>query len=40
MRALNLMLLASLVSLSTDPASALKVDTKDAAGKTVPKEVY
>ena len=40
MRALNLMLLASLVSLSAEAGSVLKVDTKDAAGKTVPKEIY
>ena len=40
MRAVNLMLLASLVSLSAEAGSVLKVDTKDAAGKTVPKEIY
>ena len=40
MRALNLMLLAALVSLSAEAGSVLKVDSKDASGKAVPKEVY
>ena len=40
MRALNLMLLASLVSLSAEAGSVLKVDSKEASGKSVPKEVY
>jgi hypothetical protein len=40
MRGLNVMLLAALVSLSAEAGSVLKVDSKDASGKTVPKEVY
>ena len=40
MRGLNLMLLASLVSLSAEAGSVLKVDSKDDSGKSVPKEVY
>jgi hypothetical protein len=40
MRGFNVMLLASLVSLSAEAGSVLKVDSKDASGKTVPREVY
>src|SRR5215475_8928582 len=40
MRGLNVMLLASLVSLSAEAGSVLKVDRKDSSGKTVPNEVF
>jgi len=40
MRVFNVMLLASLVSLSAEAGSVLKVDSKDSTGKTVPNEVY
>lgn len=40
MRGFNVMLLASLVSLSAEAGLVLKVDSKDSAGKTTPKEVY
>ncbi len=40
MRGFNVMLLASLVSLSAEAGSVLKVDRKDSSGKTVPNEVF
>lgn len=40
MRGLTVMLLASLVSLSAEAGSVLKVDAKDSAGKATPREVY
>jgi hypothetical protein len=40
MRGFNVMLLASLVSLNAEAGSVLKVDSKDASGKTVPKQTY
>jgi hypothetical protein len=40
MRGFNVMLFASLVSLSAQAGSVLKVDAKDSSGKTVPNEIF
>jgi hypothetical protein len=40
MRVFNVMLLASIVSLSAEAGSVLKVDAKDSSGKTAPREVW
>lgn len=40
MRSVKLMLLASLISMSAEAGSVLKVDRKDSSGKTVPNEVF
>ncbi len=40
MRGLTVMLLGSLVSVSAEAGVVLKVDSKDAAGKSAPNEVY
>ena len=40
MRVINVMLLASLVSVSAEAGSVLKVDAKDAAGKMEPREMW
>ena len=40
MRGLTVMLLASLVSAGAQAGVVLKVDAKDASGKSVPNEVY
>ena len=40
MRGVNLVLLASLVSMSVEAGSVLKIDRKDASGKTEPNEVF
>ena len=40
MRGCNMMLLGLLVSLNAEAGSVLKVDSKDASGKSTPKEIY
>jgi hypothetical protein len=40
MRVFNVMLLALLVSVSAEAGSVLKVDSKDASGKTAPREMW
>jgi hypothetical protein len=40
MRVFNMMLLSLLISVSAEAGSVLKVDSRDAAGKSTPKEVY
>jgi hypothetical protein len=40
MRVFNVMILASLISVSAQAGSVLKVDAKDASGKTVPREMW
>ncbi len=40
MRAIHVMLLSLLVSTAVEAGAVLKVDSKDASGKSVPNEVY
>ena len=40
MRGFNMLLLGLLVSVSAQAGSVLKIDAKDSAGKSTPKEVY